>query len=381
MKKLLLLGFLFGFSAQAQLQDSHFYKVDDKDISSDFKVDSFWRSHIEGSFFSNRESRERLMKVKLYGKFDLEFNSYIFARFEPYLTIQEGEVQRRRFVRPESAIIQMQEGFFDIRPMEGLSLQVGAINQEYLSSPLLLADRPFLSALVGYSHIRESYEVQTVLQQSMPSIVNSFRRYNEIAEAPYLTSLFTYGEWIPSDYYSFKGHITGFYFTRLPSFIAHQSKSFGNTVLGTQSSAEFAYSYYGINADLSSQIRVAPELYVSFGYNGLMNMGAPIERAWGERVYGILDMDFWRWAKFYTRFEYFYNNSDSAPAYFNSEVYGHNDRQGFLAELKAFFPDGNFEVGFRYVLSLPIQQRIFSSALGDRQNSFMIFVSSRYLSM
>ncbi len=381
MKKLLLLFCISGFSVHAQLQDSHFYKVDGKDISSDFKVDSLWKTHIEGSFFSNRESRERLMKVKLYGKFNLEFNSYISAQFEPYLIIKEGEVQRRRFIRPESTIIQMYQGFFDIRPMDGFSLQVGAINQNYLSSPLLLTDHAFLSALLGYSYIEENYEVQTVLQQSMPSIVNSFNRYSEIADAPYLTSLFTYGEWIPSHYYSFKGHFTGFYFTSLPSFIAHQSKIYGNTVLGTQSSADFAYSYYGVNFDLSSQIRITPKVYMSFGYNGLMNLGAPIEKAWGERVYGVLDMDFWKFAKLYSRVEYFYNNSDSAPAYFNSEIYGHNDRQGFLTELKVFFPKGNFEVGARYVLSNSIQQQIINSSLGDRQHSFMLFVSSRYLSM
>ena len=366
---------------QAQLQDSHFYKVDDGEISSDFKVDSSWKTHIEGSFLSNNESRERLMKIKLYGKFDLEFNSYIFGRFEPYLVVKEGEVQHRRFVRSESSVIQMYQGFFEIRPAERFSLQIGSINQDYLNSPLLVSDQAFLSALLAYSYIKEKYEVQTVLQQSMPSVVNSFRRNNEIADTPYFTSLFTYGEWIPSDYYSFKGHVTGFYFNSLPSFIAYQSKSYGNTISGTRSSADFTYSYYGFNFDFSSQIRITPKVYLSFGYNGLMNVGAPIEKAWGERVYGILDMDLWKFAKIYSRIEYFYNNSDSAPAYFNSEMYGHNDRTGFLVELKSFFPKGNFELGFRYILSDPIQNNILNSSIGDRQHSFMIFVSSRYMSI
>ena len=92
-------------------------------------------------------------------------------------------------------------------------------------------------------------------------------------------------------------------------------------------------------------------------------------------------MDFWKFVKLYSRFEYFYNNSDSAPAYFNSEIYGHNDRKGFLMELKSFFPKGNFELGFRYVLSDSIQQNVINSSLGERQHSFMLFVSSRYLSI
>ena len=381
MKKLLLLFCISGFSVHAQLQDSHFYKVDDKEISSDFEVDSFWKTDVEGFFLSNRESRERLMKVKLYGKFDLEFNSYIFARFEPYLVVKEGEIQSRRLTRSESAI-QMNQGFFDIRPEEGFSVQIGAINQEYLSSPLLLNNYSFLSALFSYSYIKENYEIQTVIQQSMPSVINSFKRNNEIADVPYFTSLFTYGEWIPSDYYSFKGHVTGFYFTKLPSFIAHESKSYGNTVIGSgQSSTEFAYSYYGVNFDISSQLKIIPEMYISFGYNGLRNFDAPFDKSWGERVYSVLDMSFWKFVKLYSRLEYFYNNSDSAPAYFNSAIYGHNNRKGFLMELKAFVPKGNFEIGVRYVLSDPIQKHIINSSIGKRQHSFMVFIGSRYSSI
>ena len=381
MKKLLLLLCISGLSAHAQLQDSHFYKVSNDEISSDFKVDSFWKTQVEGFILSNQESRQRLMKVKLYGKFDLEFNPYISAHFEPYLVVKEGEVQQRFRSSDESAVIQMHQGFFEVKPADKFNIQVGSINQEYLNSPLLVTDSAFLSALFAYTYIKEKYEVQTVLQQSMPSVVNSFKRYNEIADAPYFTSLFTYGEWIPSDFYSFKGHITGFYFTNLPAFIAHQSKTYGNTILGDKSSAQFAYPYYGVNFDFSSQLRITPEMYFSIGYNGLMNFGAPSTKAWGERVYGILDMDFWKFVKLYSRVEYFYNNSDSAPAYFNSEIYGHNDRKGFLTELKFFVPKGNFELGFRYIFSEPIQKQIISSSVREHEHSFMVFVSSRYLSI
>ena len=364
----------------AQLQDSHFYKVSEDEISSDFKIDSFWKTHVEGSFLENDDSRERLMKVKIYGKFDVEFNSYISAHFEPYFVLQEGEIQSR-FQRDESSILQMQQGLFEIKPAERFNIQLGSIDQSYLNAPFLVSNKSFISALFAYSYIKERYEVQTVLQQSMLSVVNSFKRYNEIADVPYFTSLFTYGEWIPSDFYSFKGHVTGFYFTPMPSFIAHQSKKYGNSVLRQQSSAQFEYDYYGANFDFSGQVRVIKEIYLSLGYNGLMNLGAPFEKAWGERIYGILDIDLWKFAKMYSRFEYFYNNSDTAPSYYNSEIYGHNDRQGFLTELKLFFPKGNFEVGFRYVLSKPIQERIIHSYIEESQHAFMVFVSSRYLSI
>ena len=380
MKKLsFLFSVLFVFSAQAQLQDSHFFKVDDGEISSHFKVNSFWKTHVEGSLLSNVESKERLMKVKLYGKFDLELSSSLSARFEPYLVIKEGEIQRR-FVRPESSVIQMQAGFFEYKPTTGINFQLGAINQDYLNSPLLVSDHAFLSGLFGWLHIRKKYEVQVVLQQSMPSVVNSFKRYSEIEKTPYFSSLFVYGEWLPSDYYSFKAHTTGFYFTDLPAFIAHQSKNYGNSIIGERARAHFAHSYYGVNFDVSSQVKVLPEMYLSLGYNGLLNFGAPFEQAWGERIYGVLDMDFWKFAKLYSRLEYFHNNSDSAPAYFNSEIYGHNDRKGMLAELTAFFPKGNFEAGFRYVYSAPAREKVINS-LGERQNYFMVFLKSRYLSM
>ena len=364
---------------QAQLQGSHFYKVDMAEISSNFKVDSVWKAHIEASMLRNNESRERLMKVRLHGQFDLELSPSLTAKFEPYLVMTEGEIQSR-FTRAES-VIEMRQGFLNWSYWEGSSFQLGAINQSYLNAPLLVANHAFLSALAGHLHIKDNYEVQTILQLSMPSTVNNFRRYSEIADTSYLTSLFVYGEWLPSHYYSFRGHVTGFHFTQLPAFMAYESKLYGNTVTGVGSSARFAYSYYGTNFDISSQFKVHRSTYVSLGYNGILNIGAPMDRAWGERIYIVTDSSVGSWFKLYSRMEWFYNNSDTAPAYFNSEVYGHNDRKGILVEVKTFLPKGNFEIGARFVRSEPVRAAVLASALGSRQNAFQLFISSRYLAL
>lgn len=368
----------FSLATHAQLQDSHFYKVDMSEISSDFKIDSLWKVHIEGSALSNNESRERLMKVKLYGQFDLELTPSLKAEIEPYLVMTEGEIQSR-FTRPES-VIEMRHGFLRWSPVEGASFQVGSIDQSYLDAPLLVSNRSFLSSLMGYLHMKDDYEIQGIFQVSMPSVVNTFKRYSEIADTPYFTSLFIYGEWIPSNYYSFRGHVTGFHFSHLPALMAHQSKLYGNTIKGVSSSARFAYPYYGTNFDISSQMRISRNTYFSIGYNGILNMGAPLEHAWGERLYAMLDINAGNLAKIYSRIEYFHNNSDTAPAYFNSEVYGHNDRKGVLVEVKAFLPKSNFEIGTRYVNSKPVQDTVISS-LGSHQHSFQLFVSSRYLAL
>ena len=365
---------------RAQIQDSHFYKVSESEISSDFTFDGFWKSEVEGSFFRNGERRERLMKIKLFAKLDIDLFSSFGAEFEPYLEIEEGEVQRRRFVSVESNPLRMRQGFFYYRPVEGLSIQAGAINQDFLSSPLLMKDQTFLSFLSGYAYIKEKYEFQSVAQFSLPSIINTFRRYNEIEEAPYFVSLFNYGEWIPSSLLSFKGHVTGFYFSELPSFIATQSRLYGNTVDGTLSNTAFRYGYYGVDADISSQVKLSSKVYLSLGYNILVNFDTQFSEGMGERIYAIFDMNFWKAAKLYSRFEYFHNGSDSAPAYYNSEHYGHNNRKCFLAELKSFFPKGNFEVGLRYVLSQPINEA-FGEQQEDRQHLLSLFVSTRYFSI
>ena len=364
----------------AQLQDSHFYKVDDSEISSPFKVKSFWKSRIEGSWLSNsaKGDRERLMKVKLYGDFDAAWNSSVSLRFEPYLVLSEGEQQYRRFTKAEPSSIQMRNGYLHIKPIEGMSLQAGAINQDFLNAPLLVSDHTFLSALAGYLHIKDNYEVQVIVQQAMPSVVNTFRRYSEVARPPYFSTLFTYAEWLPSTQYSFKGHLAGFYFSELPSFIAHNSKLYGNTIEGSQSVARFMHSYYGMDMDISSQIKIHPRVYLSAGYNGILNMGAPLDKAWGERIYTSLDVKLFSWVRMFSKVEYFHNRSDSAPAYFNSEVYGHNNRKGFLVEIKTFFPKGNFEAGFRHVLSTPAQPVGRGFLASDRQHSFQFFISSRY---
>ena len=166
----------------------------------------------------------------------------------------------------------------------------------------------------------------------------------------------------------------------LPYTIVEKSLSYGNTVSGTGSSARFAYPFYGVNADLSTQLKLSSKLLLSVGYNMLVNFGTSWDRGFGERIYTILDMDFWKQAKLYSRFEYFNNGSDSAPAYFNSEIYGHNNRKGFLAELKSFFPKGNLELGLRYVLSVPVHVNTLIDS-PDRQHALSAFVRTRYFSI
>ena len=383
MKRFVLSFLLWGPGlAWAQLQDSHFYKVDDSEISSDFHLDSFWKTHIEGSVLRDRKQLAQMMKIKMHGRLDVELNSWLKMEFEPYLVFTEGSVQSHRFSDRENGMIQMRQGFFRLIPVEGLSLQAGAINQDFLRAPLLMDDKPALSLLAGYLHIRKNYEWQLVAQQSMLSFENYFRRYGEISHLPFLTSLFAYGEWLPSHLYSFKGHLTGYYFSPLPGVIANESRLYGNSIAGgAKTSSRFLYRYHGLNYDISSQWRLGPSIYMSVGYSGLFNIGAPKGKNLGESFYTVLDMDYFRSFKLYSRWEYFYNESDTAPAYFNTPVYGHNDRKGFLTELKAFFPKGNFEVGLRYVWSRPIQESLFSSQPLAADGSVMMFVSSRYRSI
>jgi len=168
---------VLSFYSVAQLQDSHFYRVDESEISSEFKWDGLWRAYVEGSFFQNEKERlENVMKVKLYGKLDLDFSSTFKAVFEPFLTITEGAVQNSPFSRVEPSIIQMRSGFLEWSPIKGLSLQAGAINQKFLRAPFLVGDRAFLSVLSGYMYTQDHYEWQVVLQHSLPSFVNNFNR-------------------------------------------------------------------------------------------------------------------------------------------------------------------------------------------------------------
>jgi len=363
----------------AQLQASHFYKIDQSEISSPFKVHSSWKTVVQGVFFRDRENKKRLMGIHLHGKFDVEIGQHVEMIFEPLLSIQEGELQSRFVDGSSGSLIEMEQGFIRWSPINGMSWQAGVINQKYLHAPLLISDQSFLSSLVGYLHKKESYEVQTIAQVSIPSIVHNFKRDSEIVDTPYFTSLFVYGEWIPSDRYSFRAHTTGFYFNRLPSFMADYSRFYGNTVVGSGSSTRFSYRYHGINYDVSSQVRVG-RAYLIFGYNGLINAGAPWSQAFSERIYTVGDIDAGKWIKMRARLEYFYKSSDAAPAYFNTETYGYSNRNGVLAELKGFVPKWNFEMGVRYVLAKPLNTSIVNLT-DNQQNSIQVFIGSRYMAI
>ena len=75
------------------------------------------------------------------------------------------------------------------------------------------------------------------------------------------------------------------------------------------------------------------------------------------------------------RAEYFFNESDSAPAFYNASDYGHNNRQGYAGQLDYVHKSKHsFKIGGRFVNADLINQNSEQS----KQQFFMIRFETLY---
>jgi hypothetical protein len=139
-----------------------------------------------------------------------------------------------------------------------------------------------------------------------------------------------------------------FDFQDLPSQVAFDSFTQGNLVdPSIPESSYFLTSFRGYNAGADIEAHVAGPLAIRLGADYLHNTEAPSKYADGLLVFSEGKWSGAKWV-FVPRFEYFRNERQSSPAFYNSADYGHNNRHGFSYEFKMARADQGFAVKGRY---------------------------------
>ncbi len=232
--------------------------------------------------------------------------------------------------------VDLNEGGLRYRPWSFLTLKAGAINQDEFASPLFLSSTAFAAAQEVFHYNGFSLK----LQQAIPTNNRLQKRIavNVDSGTPYLNTT--------SIAYKYKGHfyfhseLTQYYYQDLSSTIADNSSSFGNSVQDLGSAKKFTYNFSGQN--LMLKIGKSFGLH-RFYFNGqyLYNDKAPEKRNRGN----LAALEYY-YKSFGVMLETFRNESDTAPAFYNSKYYGHNNVQGNAFALKYKIKD--FESFVRY---------------------------------
>jgi hypothetical protein len=269
----------------------------------------------------------------------------------------------------------LKEAYLQFKPVNAFALQAGALDQGELEAPLLVSKRPFPGVAERLKIGNAFMSAELRAEQCVPT---SSELTTKAVEAEPMPSFFTESLLLkvrPFEALELKASGTHYRYQSLPSAVAAESALYGNTLKSSEPGTErFLFEYEGFVASSGAKIHLTRT--VSWGIDGQMIRNTKAEETYQnaqvlgtEFVVGLPgDVDL------KPRAEMFFAESDVAPAFYNSVEYGHGNRQGWGAEVKATFRKEKFRIGARYVASDLINPSLEQS----RQAYFIVRFESLY---
>lgn len=219
----------------------------------------------------------------------------------------------------------LKEASLNYNPIEQLSIKAGALNQGEYESPLLLTDSAFVGAKEALNFQVGDYSFGIFLSQSVPSNHFLTNRLGSVDEGAPSLLMEGFKMHLAGDVMYFKAQAMRFKYNNLSANVAYNSQFLGNSTGGSSTSTTFfLYDFQGYNANFTLGFNIGEDFGLNIRGEYLYNDKAPDGRNSGH----LLAIGF-EFVNIRIVGEYFDNESDSSPAFYNSPLYGHNDRNGY----------------------------------------------------
>ncbi len=323
-------------------------------------IEASWKTAFKAQKFDdNRSTKGSIVSTEIYGKINWDVAPSVFFQAQGLIIGRNG-FTRTIYDRDDRLNgLYLFEGFFHWSAQPNLFLRFGNIQQGFLEAPLLITDKTFPSFMGSFAlHSSPLYSLSLLLQAAIPDNASEMirRDYQLKGEPLFLTSSAKL-EWPDAPFESaLKNTLTLFHYHSLSSAVAEQSRIYGNTIDRTGSDSTFKHAFLGFHNHLNIKKKLSDVWILELGLESLQNLAAKNASSEGMRIYGSAYHNYKDFAEIKYRGELFANQSDSSVAYYNSEVYGHNNRQGLLAGLQSHFYSSGLTFGLSFVYSSPINQ-------------------------
>ena len=333
----------------------------------------------------SRSWNDILFRTKLYGKVYWSLFDNLSVQTEGLLLGRKGSIQSVYGKDYQREGFNFLEFFFNYNYNARFEMKFGILNQDFLKAPLLMTDRTFpaLQESLSFS-LSENITGRFVFQQAVPNNADDdVKRASQLTAFPplfFTGSAFLKTESHPRLFNSnVEGGVTFFYFTKLPPSVADQKgRIYGNSILNYGSDAGFLFGFYGMHSALSWRAPFNDFWAMELTWDYLHNFGADPGFNKGGRYRLSLYHNFFNLMEFKVTAELFGNQSDSSVAFYNSEIYGHNNRQGAGATLQGHFYQSGVTVGARYLYGKPIEERRTSL---EGSHYFSVYIRTSYVSV
>ncbi len=279
--------------------------------------------------------------------------TWLDTKIAPGAVIETGSVSALYDSNQPRNTVFLDEALVNVKPFSFFTLSTGAINQRFLHSPLLIDAQSFPGALQNFHYEGPLGKFNFILEEAVPSSVSFSTLTSDKEPLPQLFTQTLSFEVVPNRDVKFIVRGTHFQFSDLPAQVAYLSSINGNSsacISGdVPQSKRFLCQFEGWQTGVEMDVHLATGVWAMTGGEYIVNEGAPSGENQGYMGFGQLRFAIAPQWRMYTRAEYFYDQSDTSPAFYNSPIYGHSNRQGYGGELRFENARSGFDVRFRYV--------------------------------
>jgi hypothetical protein len=325
---------------------------DEKPESSKLKMKTEFNSVGFNYDEGQDESQVVLFSIRPRGR--VEFTNYFGFRFDVGVNLTSSRDQTR-FQNPNLNFLNLRQASGYVKYKEHFDLRIGAISQDHLDNPMLIAERGFPGAYLS-TGLKTKYFL--FRPKAMYAIPTSSSFENDRSEEEAVPSLTTYGVEAsvkPVKWLLFKTNVNQFTFRDLPSVVAFRSNRLGNSVIGTDPSESFfRYEFLGVSYVNLLSLKYTKKFEQRFHSIFVDKQGAPSDRG---RTQKLGTSWYFKFPSLTVRpaFVSFYSESDSVPAFYSEFLFGGANREGEGAALEVDFKRLGVKVKAQYVQAREIE--------------------------
>ena len=295
------------------------------------KLDYSGTFSMGGLYVDSTKNKARVLSFALHNEFKYPVAPNLTGLLKGGLSLQTGSSESvfNNDYQPNSGFY-LAEGLLNYHPFaEYLQLDFGAINQGRYQNPLLLSGAAFLGSYQQVKLPINNFYMQLETQQSIATNSTHTSRIDNVKEGTPTLFLERASLGFNGKQLNVTTHISYFSFANLSRSVANQSRFYGNTVIGTADNAMFAYDFAGFESGGKIELKLDTITFTIKG-NYLFNDKAPDGKNEGFLLHFSARLNLASQIPLTLGFEKFRNEANTSPAYYNANVFGHNNVEGFM---------------------------------------------------
>jgi hypothetical protein len=280
------------------------------------------------------KNNAKLFGVGLIADYSWELNDSLIFDIAAGVSLEKGSSNTTRDNNEYEAnnSLSLQEAKITYKPINQISLSVGALKQNYIEAPMLLSSSAFLGAREEISGKLSNIKLTIGAQQVIPNNKNTSERLGDVEEG----NPAFYNEFIDirtdNKMINLGARVQHFAFDKLSSSVAEASHKMGNTPSGVKGNNDFVSSFIGWHSAINGEVNINNNLSLNAKYNQLENTSAD-EKHNSASLIGVGAKISENDQNYFIGLESFNIESEAAVAFYNSKSYGHTNKKGQLISL------------------------------------------------